>query len=177
MCILNINLICALCIENSSDPSESKVLFSHNVVALIKSKDREVVCCVYQTVLFLNWISCLPPSPPFFSATAIVSVCDSSPCLNGATCLNQGPNLFKCVCAHGFKGKNCESKCNVKWISKIYKFAPDNKISLKSLLNTPFSWPFHCNVSLICSNLKEGSWRIKVSSLMTAGNGTLERFF
>ena len=54
VCILNINLICALCIENSSDPSESKVLFSHNVVALIKSKDREVACCVYQTVLFWN---------------------------------------------------------------------------------------------------------------------------
>jgi len=46
------------------------------------------------------------------SSAAMVSVCDSNPCLNSGTCLNQGPNLYKCVCAHGFRGKNCESKRN-----------------------------------------------------------------
>lgn len=51
------------------------------------------------------------------SPVAMVSVCDSNPCLNGGSCLNQGPNVYKCVCPHGFRGKNCESKCFVCFFS------------------------------------------------------------
>ncbi|XP_078377374.1 uncharacterized protein LOC144660588 isoform X5 [Oculina patagonica] len=32
--------------------------------------------------------------------------CDSSPCLNGATCTNQGDS-FECECAEGFEGDTC----------------------------------------------------------------------
>ena len=62
---------------------------------------------------------------------AMVSVCDSNPCLNGGSCLNQGPNVYKCVCPHGFRGKNCESKS----FYCIYIFRVDYLVCTRSKLN------------------------------------------
>ncbi|KAK5622275.1 hypothetical protein CRENBAI_006621 [Crenichthys baileyi] len=49
-----------------------------------------------------------------------VDECESSPCQNGATCLNR-LNHFQCVCVPGFSGKLCESnkgehKERVPWL-------------------------------------------------------------
>ena len=37
------------------------------------------------------------------------SFCHPSPCLNGGTC-TEIDESYMCVCAQGYKGKNCESE-------------------------------------------------------------------
>ena len=32
----------------------------------------------------------------------------TTPCENGATCNNTGPDQYECLCAAGFEGVNCE---------------------------------------------------------------------
>jgi len=39
-----------------------------------------------------------------------LSICGSSPCLNGGTCINTGAN-FRCICARGYYGKRCQLGC------------------------------------------------------------------
>ena len=36
----------------------------------------------------------------------------TTPCENGATCNNTGPDQFECLCAAGFEGINCERVTN-----------------------------------------------------------------
>ena len=51
---------------------------------------------------------CLTASAP--------DACSSSPCLNGATCVNEA-NGFSCTCANGFTGDTCQTSCkNVKFV-------------------------------------------------------------
>ncbi|CAL8083409.1 unnamed protein product [Calicophoron daubneyi] len=38
-----------------------------------------------------------------------LDMCSGNPCLNGATCMDQG-TYFKCICPEGFYGTRCESK-------------------------------------------------------------------
>ena len=44
-------------------------------------------------------------------------ICLSSPCQNGATCINQ-ENNYECDCVAGFTGRNCEiniNDCEESW--------------------------------------------------------------
>jgi len=36
----------------------------------------------------------------------------TTPCQNGATCNNTGPNQYECLCAAGFEGDSCERETN-----------------------------------------------------------------
>ncbi|KAJ8888857.1 hypothetical protein PR048_008351 [Dryococelus australis] len=45
-----------------------------------------------------------------------VDGCESSPCLHGGSCTNQGPN-YTCSCPPGFTGVSCE----VRWLSLLHK--------------------------------------------------------
>ena len=36
--------------------------------------------------------------------------CDSNPCLNGGTCIDETNGKYSCACAKGWKGDQCESK-------------------------------------------------------------------
>ena len=62
-----------------------------------------------------------------FSATSLLSTCalihvciipdldhcgHMTPCENGATCNNTGPDQYDCLCATGFEGVNCERETN-----------------------------------------------------------------
>ena len=38
---------------------------------------------------------------------AVIDNCASTPCQNGATCVNS-INQYKCNCADGYEGNNCE---------------------------------------------------------------------
>lgn len=42
---------------------------------------------------------------------AKMQACMSSPCLNGATCINNG-DLYSCVCREGFEGPRCQRDIN-----------------------------------------------------------------
>lgn len=41
--------------------------------------------------------------------SALPGPCESDPCQNGGTCTTRGSS-YKCICAPGWTGKNCESK-------------------------------------------------------------------
>lgn len=51
-----------------------------------------------------------PPDPPPLSA-AERRACDSSPCKNGATCVNTGDG-FTCLCQDGWDGATCQNNIN-----------------------------------------------------------------
>jgi len=40
---------------------------------------------------------------------AVIDVCDSSPCLNGANCEEEESDSYTCTCAAGFTGDTCET--------------------------------------------------------------------
>ena len=41
------------------------------------------------------------------------SICDSQPCVNGGTCLEQTETVFKCACAPGFSGPLCNTPADI----------------------------------------------------------------
>ena len=47
----------------------------------------------------------------FISVSAERRACDSSPCQNGATCVNSG-DRYTCSCPDGWDGMNCENNIN-----------------------------------------------------------------
>ena len=44
--------------------------------------------------------------------TEDIDECESDPCANGATCVNLR-GKYKCMCASGFHGSNCNKKSEV----------------------------------------------------------------
>ena len=65
-----------------------------------------VICCC--DVFFLNCCH---------SLIAGINECNKMPCLNGGKCVDlgdvkHGDHYYKCVCAAGFTGKNCETNIN-----------------------------------------------------------------
>ena len=36
------------------------------------------------------------------------NLCRITPCQNGGTCVNAGPNQYRCDCIPGYNGTNCE---------------------------------------------------------------------
>jgi len=36
--------------------------------------------------------------------------CSSAPCRNSGTCVNVGDTSYRCVCAAGYRGFNCEEQ-------------------------------------------------------------------
>ena len=59
---------------------------------------------------------------------AVLTACDSDPCLNGASCNNEAGS-FTCTCPDGFTGDTCET-------SKIFAFlySPMSLLSINAPL-------------------------------------------
>ena len=63
---------------------------------------------IHVSVLFVFLSVCL---------TATSNACSPSPCLNGATCVNEA-NGFSCTCVDGFTGDTCQTLSkNVKFVT------------------------------------------------------------
>lgn len=39
----------------------------------------------------------------------LASACAQVPCLNGATCLDDPPGYYRCICDEGYEGSVCEN--------------------------------------------------------------------
>lgn len=39
-----------------------------------------------------------------------VDLCSSVPCQNSGTCVKVGDTSYRCVCAEGYRGSNCEEE-------------------------------------------------------------------
>ena len=39
-----------------------------------------------------------------------VDLCSSAPCQNSGTCVKVGDTSYRCVCANGYRGSNCEQE-------------------------------------------------------------------
>ena len=73
-------------------------------------KKGTVLCLTISYYDSLTISYCLLPKPMFFlrfKGTGILNPCQSSPCLNNATC--EGMHWkYNCTCMEGFWGRNCE---------------------------------------------------------------------
>ena len=38
----------------------------------------------------------------------LLDLCSSAPCRNSGTCVNVGGTSYRCICAEGYTGTNCE---------------------------------------------------------------------
>lgn len=50
-----------------------------------------------------------------YVSTSVADPCDSQPCLNGGTCLSEGPEGYRCVCPPGYGG---DPHCG-QWIHRV----------------------------------------------------------
>ena len=79
--------------------------------------------------------------PWFFSYSLVVDIneCDSTPCQNGATCLNNA-NMYRCICPNGWFGTNCQEGkfIYVSFLTHSTEFHT-NSFLYKSVKNSPFS--------------------------------------
>lgn len=64
-----------------------------------------------------------------------INECVSSPCRNGATCVNL-VNAYKCTCPTGYTGTNCDR---------------NQLFYIQLLINHVFSWPLSLDLSLSLS--------------------------
>lgn len=48
----------------------------------------------------------------FLDFIFLFQACDSNPCLNGGTCLEEAGGKYSCQCAIGWKGDRCDGKIN-----------------------------------------------------------------
>lgn len=55
----------------------------------------------------------------FVSFLSAVNLCANNPCKNGGKCQVIGVDEFRCQCAKGFVGKNCEKGKYTSYINRL----------------------------------------------------------
>ena len=97
--------------------------------------------------------------------------CESSPCDNGATCVDVNVDTFICVCRDGFFGVTC-SESNCFWLFIISKFVLKVRWFFgflpKSIFKTPFSvywhvFSFTCYLFHFSKKKVKNNWKIFVA--------------
>ena len=103
--------------------------------------------------------------------------CESNPCENGGTCIDEPGGKFKCICKLGFSGKFCTEKSG-----KILSYRLTQPVSvsgrsigniyiLKSTDSLLFSW--FCGVStnnfksVSVSSLSESTYSVPLAKIHT----------
>ena len=71
------------------------------ILATCQVKSFAMMCCSYLILI----------APNVF--VAVVRPCDSDPCLNGGTCIDEDELLFRCECPDRFEGERCEIEIGV----------------------------------------------------------------
>lgn len=69
-----------------------------------------------------------------FTRSEHLSYC-SSPCQNGGTCANNGPNAYSCTCAAGYAGTNCEQGNRIRPAMSYSKCKYSLRSFYKRILN------------------------------------------
>ncbi|XP_044181722.1 protein crumbs-like [Acropora millepora] len=88
----------------------------------------------------------------------ICGACDSNPCLNGGTCIDEANGKYSCACAIGWKGDQCE-KCHTALGMESGKIKDDQ---ITSSTNEPERQASRGRLNFEVSPGKPGSWCSRV---------------
>uniref|UniRef100_A0A8C8SUF0 Fibulin 7 n=1 Tax=Pelusios castaneus TaxID=367368 RepID=A0A8C8SUF0_9SAUR len=74
----------------------------------------------------------------------VFSTCSSNPCQNGAICV-AGVNQYKCTCAHGWTGDNCQYQTQTDVNEcEVYKLEGAPRLCMHACINIPGSYRCSC---------------------------------
>ena len=78
------------------------------------------VFCAGQCNGFGNFCCCCDTCVMVSFLTSEVDTCVSNPCMNGGSCVNTKES-YRCECARGYKGVNCQNEINECLSSPCYQ--------------------------------------------------------